>query len=390
MDILMTSIVDLVKSQHNRPHQFVRYLSKKHNITVVSINDWWKGKQHDFEEYSKEWRKVLEKIDVVYITNKRISPVIQENAYSYFAIKRLLKNKSFNVHINYNSLTLGYFATKCLLKQDVSTVFDLADDLVGMIMESPQIPRPLRPIGARVGKEILKRNIELSKKITVTNNHLAEKYNIPANKTVVLPNGVDTELFRNYGNTKPQLSLEDHFVVGYVGVLREWVDFEPIYQALRELPDDIIFLVVGKEGRYQENIELAKKYGIIEKVRFVGNVPYSKVPTYISAMDVGVIPFKLNSITEHALPLKLFEYMACEKPVISTPLPAVVDIAREKVLYANTAKEWKEKILLLYENDGLKDFLEKIGREFVEEKYDWGKIVQKLENILNSEINLTR
>jgi len=43
MKILMTSIVDLKKSQHNRPHQFVKYLSKKHDVTVLSINDWWKG-----------------------------------------------------------------------------------------------------------------------------------------------------------------------------------------------------------------------------------------------------------------------------------------------------------------------------------------------------------
>jgi len=382
MDILMTSIVDIVKSQHNRPHQFIKYLSKKHNITVVSINDWWKGNQYDFEEYSKEWGEVLEKIDIVYITDKKVSPVIQENAYSYFAIRQLLRSESFDVHINYNSLTLGYFATKYLLKQNISTVFDLADDLVGMIKESPQIPGPLRPIGAKIGKEILKRNIKLSKKVTVTNSYLKEKYNIPENKVTILPNGVDTKLFRNYGNTKSQLGLEDYFVIGYVGVLREWIDFEPIYQALRELPDDIIFLVVGKEGRYRENLELAKKYGIIEKVRFVGNVPYSKVPIYISAMDVGVIPFKLNSITEHALPLKLFEYMACQKPVISTPLPTVNDIAKENVLYANTNKEWKEKIQLLYENVELREYLGKVGREIVEEKYSWRNIVQILEELI--------
>ena len=39
MNILLTSIVDMKKSQHNRPHQLVRYLSKKHEITVLSIND---------------------------------------------------------------------------------------------------------------------------------------------------------------------------------------------------------------------------------------------------------------------------------------------------------------------------------------------------------------
>ncbi|MBU3966638.1 MAG: hypothetical protein KKG76_04565 [Euryarchaeota archaeon] len=47
MNILMTSILDMKKSQHNRPHQLVKHLSKKHDITVLSINDWWKGGQED-------------------------------------------------------------------------------------------------------------------------------------------------------------------------------------------------------------------------------------------------------------------------------------------------------------------------------------------------------
>jgi len=45
LKILITSIVDLKKSQHNRPHQFVKYLSKKREVRVLSINDWWKGKR---------------------------------------------------------------------------------------------------------------------------------------------------------------------------------------------------------------------------------------------------------------------------------------------------------------------------------------------------------
>ena len=45
MKILLTSIVDLKKSQHNRPNQLVKHLSWKHEITVHSINDWWNGGQ---------------------------------------------------------------------------------------------------------------------------------------------------------------------------------------------------------------------------------------------------------------------------------------------------------------------------------------------------------
>ena len=64
MNILLTSIVDMKKSQHNRPHQLVKYLSKKHEITVLSINDWRKGRK-DMELYSRDFENVFSRIDEI-------------------------------------------------------------------------------------------------------------------------------------------------------------------------------------------------------------------------------------------------------------------------------------------------------------------------------------
>ncbi|MDP2767179.1 MAG: hypothetical protein Q8O41_07000 [Candidatus Methanoperedens sp.] len=75
MKILITSIVDLKKSQHNRPHQFVKYLSKKHDVTVLSINDWWKGGQDNLESYSKDFNEVFNRIDYHHLTDKKIIEV---------------------------------------------------------------------------------------------------------------------------------------------------------------------------------------------------------------------------------------------------------------------------------------------------------------------------
>jgi len=66
MEIVITSLVDLKKSQHNRPHEFVKYLSKNHNITVLSINDWWKGNQDDHEKNCSDFGDIFEKIDYRY------------------------------------------------------------------------------------------------------------------------------------------------------------------------------------------------------------------------------------------------------------------------------------------------------------------------------------
>jgi len=374
--ILITSIVDLKKSQHNRPHQFVKYLSRKHEVTVLSINDWWKGGQDNLDAYSSEFDDVFKRIDYFYLTDKKVSPILQELLFRR-KVKELLKEQDFDVHLNYSTLISGYVAAK-----RIKTVYDMADDLGAMIKESPQIPRVLRPFGGVLGDFMVRRNIESADKVAVTTEMLKRTYNIPDGKCEVIPNGVDTNLFRNYGDTKEELGL-DGFIIGYVGVLREWVDLEPVFRALRDLNKEIKMVVVGKEGQFKENVELAKNCGVFDRVIFTGMVPYSQVPKYISAMDICLIPFKRGAISKSALPLKLFEYMACEKPVLSTELPGVKAIAGDKVLYASTKDEYREKILGLYRDEELRFKLGKEGRRLVEKNYyNWEKIVEKMERIL--------
>lgn len=374
MKILVTSIIDLKKSQHNRPHQFIKYLSQNHDVTVLSINDWWKGKQANLESYSEEFSYFYDRITYVYLTQKKISPIIQE-VFSLKQVSDLLTN-DFDVHLNYNTLISGNFAS-----HNLNTVYDLADDLSAMIRESPQIPQFMRPIGGVLGNYLISKNLKKSEFITVTIPNLIKSYNVPSNKCEIVPNGVDTNFFQNYESAKEELGLNG-FIIGYVGVLREWVDFKPVFLALKKLGPKVKMLIVGKEGQFNENLELAKECGVFDQVIFTGMVPYSLVPKYISAMDVCIIPFKKNAISENALPLKLFEYMSCEKPVISSDIFGVKSVVRDKVLYSSDPTSYKENISKLYEDPNLRLNMGKEGRKFVEESYDWKNIGRKMENIL--------
>lgn len=376
MKILITSIVDLQSSQHNRPHQFVKYLSKKHDVTVLSINDWWKAGQGDLRSYNNDFEEIFKKVNIIHLTEKKVSPILQE-LLSSKKVKEIAQ-EGFDVHLNYSTLSSGYTAAK-----KISTVYDIADDLGAMIRSSPQIPRLLRPFGGAFGDFLIKRNINISKAITVTTDTLIDSCSIPKNKSKVISNGVDTELFRDYGNAKREELNLDGFIVGYVGVLREWVDLEPVFTALKGLNSDIKMLVVGKEGRFKENIDLAERCGVADRVKFTGMVPYSQVPEYISAMDACLIPFRRGAISENALPLKLFEYMACNKPVISTELPGVKKAAGDNVLYANNTEDYKNRILELYKKEQLRHEMSRSGRRLVELSYDWAKIVEVLEKTLN-------
>jgi glycosyltransferase involved in cell wall biosynthesis len=375
LKILITSIVDLKSSQHNRPHQFVKYLSKIHDITVLSINDWWKSGQGDLESYSSDFGTIFERINIIHLTDKKVSPILQELLSS----KRVkeIADDGFDVHLNYSTLRSGYMAAK-----GINTVYDIADDLGAMIRSSPQIPKLLRPLGGVLGNFLIKRNINISKVVTVTTEKLIDSYNIPKNKSKIIPNGVDTELFRDCGNVKREELKLDGFIIGYVGVLREWVDLKPVFIALSKLNKDVKMLVVGKEGNFKENVALARQYGVGDRVIFTGMVPYSQVPEYISAMDVCLIPFQQGDVSENALPLKLFEYMACNRPVISTKLSSIENTAGDNVMYADNSDEYESRILSLHDCEHLRHKMGLSGRRLVESNYNWAEIVEQLERVL--------
>lgn len=376
MKILVTSIVDLKKSQHNRPHQFVDHLSKNHDVTVISINDWWKGQQDNLKNYSKDFNNLFDRIQYIHLTDRKVSPIIQE-MLSAQRIKKIIKGKKFDVHLNYSTFISGYTASK-----RINTVYDLADDQGAMIRESPQIPVALRYIGSRFGDYMIKKNMGASKMITLSTENLRITYGVNEDRSIIIPNGVNTNKFYNYGlSSKADLGFNG-FILGYVGVLREWIDFEPIFSALSELNKDIRMVIIGKEGRFQENVDLAKKYGIDDRIVFTGMIPYSQVPKYISAMDVCLMPFKKGAISENAVPLKMFEYMACEKPIISTRLSAVEKIVGDKILYASAREDYVKLISQLYENSKIGNNLGIQGRKFVEEQFDWGKLSERMEKVL--------
>lgn len=375
MKILVTSIVDLNWSEPNRCHQFVKYLSGRHQVTVLSIKDWWKAEQGISNTAINDFDEIFKKVEYNYVTKRKISPYLQEILATYL-VRKFIQN-DYDIHLNYSTIFSGYPAT-----EKINTIYDIADDLVGMIKCSPQIFSLLRPIGGAMGEWMVQRNIDSSRFVTVTTPYLINRYGIPANKSKVIPNGVDLELFRYLGPEKRGLMGLDGFVIGFVGALREWVNLEPVLEALQRLDEEIKLLVVGKGLQQEKCIVMAEKYGLKNRILLTGTVPYKDVAAYISAMDVCLVPFKKFTVSEYALPLKLFEYMACQRPVISTELLAVKDAVDNNVLYANTSKDYEEKILQLYNNESLREEMGKRGRKLVESRYKWSKIVKELENML--------
>lgn len=391
MKILVSSIIDLYKSTHNsRLHQLLSRLCEKHEISVISINDWWKCEfEERIDDYNKDFQKLYDSIEIYYLTNKKISPIFQE-AYSINSINKILKRLklcNFDLHFNYNTLFSGYLISRKFKKENIPSIYDLADDLPEMIRNSPQIYPYLKNFASHIGDFLLSNNISISNKITTTTNILMKSYSMPKEKTEILQNGVDVNVFKKmdpHPELIEKLNPNKHFILGYVGVLREWVDFKPIFNAIKFLQNicQIRIIIVGGGSEFDSIKKQITEFGLDERVLLTGTIPYNKIPEYIACMDVCIIPFKYDAISRNAVPLKLFEYMACEKPIICNKLDAVITEIGGNIFYASNSKEYASKILELYNNSGLRKEMGYKGRKIVIDKYEWNYIASRLERIM--------
>jgi len=151
MKILIVSIIDIKKTAPNRLHHFIKFLSQKHKLTVLCLNDHWKSQQVDTKSHYKDFQEIISQIDVWYFTERKISPIFQELFASFLITE--LKDQKFDIIFNYNTLVSGYHVAK---KLGIPMVYDLADDLPSMIADSPQIPPILRRPGKWFGEKMVK------------------------------------------------------------------------------------------------------------------------------------------------------------------------------------------------------------------------------------------
>lgn len=145
------------------------------------------------------------------------------------------------------------------------------------------------------------------------------------NKTVLCRNGADVRQYFQETTVVPDdmkpLKAKYETIIGFHGSLQSWVDFDLIREVAEKRPD-WGFAMVGPE--YHPN---SKKIHGIENVHLLGPKFYNVLNPYVSNFDVGIIPFELRDMTQSSNPIKMYEYLACGIPVVSTPLKECTDLA---------------------------------------------------------------
>jgi len=239
----------------------------------------------------------------------------------------------------------------------------------------------------RLARKIEKRVLMSVGAIVVVSNFLRDyllNLGIPASKIQVIPNGVDPNRFNPSINgefIRKKCRIKDKIVIGFVGGFNKWHGADSLILAASYIIKkikNIHFLLVGDGPMRGSSEKFVRDSGMSEYVTFTGSVLYEDIPQYIAAMDITSMP----SSNSWGSPIKIFEYMAMEKPIIAPrvgPVEEIIDDGKEGLLIDPGNKDQlRDAILYLCENEELKNQIANNARQKVLKNYTWKKNASRI------------
>ncbi|MBR0040402.1 MAG: hypothetical protein IJP64_03380 [Oscillospiraceae bacterium] len=300
--IVFPPTIDWHLPLYQRPQQLARAYSEKENTLVLYLSA---NSAHDSVN-------VTEKIsDTLYLVN---AALVHE-------LRSLLRGAAQTV-VSLSWTVNRRFAE--LLRPD-ALIYEYIDEL---------------EIFDGYGEAMLRDHLALLRRadLTVcTAKGLFEKALPFARRAIYSPNAGDYAFFSSAALAPPAPEAADtaaqyRFTLGYYGALASWFDYELIAAASDKRPD-WLFLLVGMD--YDGSLTSS---GLLRRrnVLWIPPQPYARLPSFLRLFDLALIPFVLNEVTRSTSPVKLFEYMAAEKPILCSELPECL-LYRSVATYSGAA-----------------------------------------------------
>lgn len=229
-------------------------------------------------------------------------------------------------------------------------------------------------------------------------NQICTRFNINPKRVGVWTSGVSTRFFNpedyifRKNKLKRELGLLGKFIVFYhgsVSMKRGLVETVEAMSIVKRAYPDVVFFLLGAGSQARAYLEkLIQRNGLQENVIVHDAVDYSEVPSYISVCDVGIVPLPNLPYWRFQCPLKLLEYLAMEKVVIATDIPAHRTVVGDKkcciYLRSESPNDIAKSIVYAYLNKNKLEEWGKSGRKIVQKNYTWDKVSTDLENHLFS------
>jgi len=375
---------DIPAAGNTTPFQRAKYLSEKHDVYVVcqrGVCDEIRGKA----------KKVVTCPGHSLYLDRIIFPL-------WAVLKVLMVHRSEHIDWIHSSRdTLELITGFILGRFGFRWVADIWDD-PGLSVETSRGYRGIRSRVRLLYHSIMfffaKRCLKYADLVIVAMlPDVLRPYHIERNKILSVTNGVDL----NITKPLPAVRQTDTFIISYVGHLKKIRGVDIVLLAAKYLKQDIRNLSVILVGYMEYNdskwlIKAIIQEGLEDVVTVVGEVSHEEALRRIANSDIclNILSPAVRNY-RYAYPIKIFEYMAMGKAVISTDLPGVRKILKHGdnglLVEPDNPQELAKAILQIHGSSALRERLERNALDDVKQ-YSWANINRQIEQVMSKLLTL--
>jgi glycosyltransferase involved in cell wall biosynthesis len=220
-------------------------------------------------------------------------------------------------------------------------------------------------------------------------SHVRWAFGLPADKLVMVPNGVDPEAYAKIGNNdlsrfRGKFALPEEKIILFVGRLVHEKGVHVLVNAVPKVLGKVNakFIIVGNGYMKEQLSNIVKNMGFAQKVMFTGFVDDETLKKLQKCADVSVVPSLFEPFGIVAL-----EAMAARSPVVVSDTGGLSEIVEHDVtgvkVYADNPESLAWGIMKVLTDDGYGNWLRNNAYKRIQEKYDWNKIAQQIKTICN-------
>ncbi len=223
-------------------------------------------------------------------------------------------------------------------------------------------------------------------------SHVRWAFGLPEDKLVMVPNGVNTEVYAGHGEDlrefRSKFALPEEKIVLFVGRLVYEKGVHVLVNAVPKVLEkaNAKFIIVGNGYMKEQLSGLVKSMGLVHKVLFTGFVDDETLRKLQRCADVSVVPSLFEPFGIVAL-----EAMAARSPVVVSDTGGLSEIVEHDIsgvkVYVNNPDSLAWGINRILIDDGFANWLRTNAFKRVQEKYNWDKIGQQTSNIFRTVLN---
>ena len=355
---------DLSHNCLGRAYILAKILSKKYEVEImgpkIASDEVWKPVRNDplikyvpLPSRVANIPKILRKIngDIIYAIKPKMT------SYGYGLIKKLISKKPLVLDID--DWELGFFldskkpyiVKSCLAFWDINNLFYTF---------------------------LLEKLVKYADEITVSSSFLQKKF-----RGVIIPHARDTKLFNprkcNREKLRKKLRIHNKKVIMFCGTIVKYKGIEDLISSIDFLKDEnIVVILVGTNlnDPYTKSLwEQKKSY-----LKFIGQQPFEKIPEFLSAADLVVLPQKETYSARGQVPAKVFDAMMMGKPIIANNVSDLQNILNGCgiIVESGDIHSLATKIKYIFDNPDIAERMGNTAREKCIREYSYKAVRPKL------------